>query len=1061
MNFSQILNIYLSELHQEVLASQSGETTAELSFRTSLDNFFKNTANTIDSKIVTIPEPKNQNKLGRPDWRFHNADSMGVYGYVESKGIDSQNHINKEAYKKQVEKYLTLGNPVILTDGIDFILFKPNGEEVNYSACQKPIDWNNLIPNTELETLFLTFFGQIGHRIISENQLVTEVAKRAKLLTSEIQEFLTLEDDETENQTELNTVLLLRELKETASVNHDRTLGDEFNFSSFISQVLTFGLLYAHRVINSDLETPKIKYDRIHEFWFSVLDEKYTNNLIPFKTLVKGLESELNSDLSRLGLWYDDLRRLLVYIQLSDNQVVTPDFHELYEIFLSKYDPVTRFDYGAFYTPRVLAFYTVEFAKKLIQTSIPNVELNTTGNKIIDPCCGTGTFIEAILNKITPNDQVKLIGFEILPAPYALAHYRMSIINEVYPENVEIKLTNTLSDSLFELNTVPDPGDRDDLSKMLVKEQEEAYHLATPPLTLIIGNPPSSDSIFQIQNEGEIIKTLINDFRPDSNNRTSRQNTQKQLSNEFIKFLRWTADRALKSTPSIFVLILPSSFSKHPTYKFARKFLIEKFNEIWVLDFDSDLRKGTDDINLFDTQQGRLILAATFKEDNPTPAVIQYNSITHLSKSDKIAFFNQTEINIEDWEEIELDQDDYSLKPKIQFDKEAYDLFWPITNSNNKGIFLRHCSGLKLAPTHLLVHASPGQLKRRSKFISRTENDFENIKSRWYDGQRKIPHQSKITEGIRSKLGLAANSNSIESYSYRPFLETSVILNDELLNELQQLGGGGTRVRPEVRAAYSDDRVFGFIVSPAPEDLGDNLHKFASFCWHLPDNDLSKRGSARVFCNYFPEYKSSGEWNSTSQNNINQDLVNILSAEFDLPQVEIITLLTFYSYALLSSNLYLTSFEGALFGVAGNWPKIPITKDKSLFISVSEIGKTLASIEKSSYVIPYITIEENEILYYKYSFEENTIYLKNESGEVVKQYTDIASDVIDFEISGYNVLKEWLKMHSFQYYRRSLQVEKLLELETLISKISLYIEKVVELDLEVEQILCNELIIPN
>jgi hypothetical protein len=128
---------------------------------------------------------------------------------------------------------------------------------------------------------------------------------------------------------------------------------------------------------------------------------------------------------------------------------------------------------------------------------------------------------------------------------------------------------------------------------------------------------------------------------------------------------------------------------------------------------------------------------------------------------------------------------------------------------------------------------------------------------------------------------------------------------------------------------------------------------------------------------------------------------------------------------------------------------------------VSEIGNNLASLEKSSYVIPNITIEESEILYYKYSFEENTICLKNEFGEVEKQYTDIASDVIDFEISGYNVLKEWLKMHSFQYYRRSLQVEKLLEFETLISKISLYIEKVVELDLEVEKVLCNELIIPN
>jgi len=1057
MNFNQTLNNYLSELHQEVLASQSGETTAELSFRTSLDNFFKNIASEIDSKIVTIPEPKNQNKLGRPDWRFHNEDSMGVYGYVEAKGFDSQNEINKETYRKQVEKYLTIGNPVLLTDGIDFILFKINGEEVNYSACQKPINWSNLVPNPELETLFLTFFGQIGHRIISENQLVTEVAKRAKLLTSEIHEFLNLEEDETESQAELNTVRLLRELKETSALNHDRTLGDALKFSSFISQVLTFGLLYAHRIINFDLETPKIKYDRIHEFWFSVLDEKYTNKLIPFKTLVKGLETELNSVLSSLGLWYDDLRRLLAHIQLSENQVEAPDFHELYEIFLSRYDPDTRFDYGAFYTPRVLAFYTVEFAKKLIQTSIHNVDINTAGNKIIDPCCGTGTFIEAILNVITPNDKVELIGFEILPAPYALAHYRMSIINDIYPENIKIKLTNTLSDTLFELDPDPNSGGSDNLSKILVKEQEEACHLATPPLTLIIGNPPSSDSIFQIQNEGEIIKALIDDFRPDANNRTSRQNTQKQLKNEFVKFLRWTADKTLKSTPSIFVLILPSSFSKHPSYKFARKYLIEKFNEIWVLDFDSDLRTGTRDINLFDTQQGRLILAATFKEENSLPALINYNSITHLSKVDKIDFFNRV-VNLDDWEEIELDQDDYSLKPKLQFNKEEYSLFWSLTDSNNKGIFLRHCSGLKLAPTHLLVHASSGQLKRRSKFISKSENDFEAIKSRWYNGQRKIPSKSKITDGIKSKLGLAANTNNITSYSYRPFLETSVILNDDLLTELQQLGGGGTRERPEVRAAYSDERVFGFIVSPAPQDIGDNLHKFSSFCWKLPDNDLSKRGNARVFCNFFPEYKTRfGEWNSVNQNNVNPDLVSLLSDEFDLPQDEIITRLTFYCYAFLSSNLYLSSFEGALFCVAGNWPKIPITKDKLLFVSVSEFGKTLANIEKSDYIIPDIAIGEIPLSYHKYSFEKHAIILKTDSGEIVKQYTDIASDVISFEISGYNVLKEWLKMHSFQYYRKPLEVEKISELETLIFKISLYIEKIEELDLEVEQILCNEL----
>ncbi len=1055
MSFNTILNDYLSELHSEVLASQSGETTTELSFRTSLDNFFKNVSRSIDTNIVTILEPKNQNKIGRPDWRFHNSDSMGVYGYVEAKGIDTKNEINTATYKKQIDKYLSLGNPVLLTDGIDFILFRPDGEKIKYTACSKPVDWENVNPDFELESLFLSFFGQIGHRIISEHQLVSEVAKRTKLLTEEINEFLNLEEDEAANQVELHTIRLLKNLKEVAATSHDKTLEDDLNFSDFISQVLTFGLLYAHRVIDFNTASPSEKYERIHRFWFSVIDDEYTEELLPFKMLVRGLESELNSDLSRLGVWYDDLRRLLSHIQFSNKQIETPDFHELYEAFLTKYDPDTRFDYGAFYTPRVLAFYTARLANTIIRKTMPGMKINAPGNKIIDPCCGTGTFLEAILDIFTPSDSVDLIGFEILPAPYALAHYRMSIISRTYPKNVKIKLTNTLSDTLFETNL--ESNNHQSFDNLLVKEQKEAYNLATPPLTLIIGNPPSSDSTFQIENEGKIIKELINDFRPEETGRTARQNTQKQLSNEFVKFLRWTADRSLKSSPSLFILIIPSSFAKSPTYKFARKFLIEKFNEIWVLDFDGDLRTGTGSVNLFKTRQGRQILAAISVKENQSNALLNYQSISHLSKREKVDFFSQTTIDLNEWKRLEVDTDDFSLKPKTKFDKKLYNSFWPITDADDKGIFLRHCSGVKLAPTHLLVHASAGQLKRRSKFIADTNNNFDTIKARWYNGQRKIPSQTKITEGVRAKLKSAIAANHIAQYSYRPFLAVNVILDNDLLNQLKQLGGGGTRIRPEVRAAYTDNRVFGFIVSPAPEDLDNNLHKFSSFCWNIPDNDLSKRGSARLFCNYFPKYKKKGEWNQESEENINIRLSTLLSSEFNISKTEIASLLTFYCYAILSSNSYLNSFEGALHGVAGNWPKIPITKDKSLFLIISELGKKLAEIEKAEYTIPNIPMPEGELTYYKYDFKKNTINLRDDAGNILKQFPDLDPKVITFKVSGYNVIKEWLKIHSYQYYRRSLQIEKILELETLIAKIHLYIKLVEQLDLKVEKILEGEL----
>lgn len=1055
MSFSKIVNDYIVALKSEIEAGRStGEATPELSYRTSLDVFFKSIARYIDVSIVTIPEPRNQNKVGRPDWRFHNSISMGVYGYVEAKGVDLINKINLYDYNTQIEKYLTLGNPVILTDGIDFILFKQDGSLKEYSLIAKPVRWDNVEVSYEIQSLFAEFFGEIGYRIITDNQLVNEVAKRARLLSDEILEFLNLDSDEAENQSELDTLLLLKQLKAMAELNHDKALSSELVFASFIAQILTFGLLYSHRVVDASCEKPSDKYDRIHDFWFSVLDEKYSNKLIPFGILVRGLKSELNSNLSRLGLWYDDLRRLLAHIKLTNEQIEIPDFHELYETFLSVYDPDTKFDYGAFYTPRYLAFYIIELAKQIIKSSLPNVNLKSSGLKIIDPCCGTGTFIEAILKSIPLNSQSNIIGFEILPAPYALAHYRMTLIDKEYPENIKIILTNTLSDNLFNLTEESLVAEK--IGSLLVREQREAYHLALPPLTLIVGNPPSSDSKFQVENEGVRVKALIEDFRPSVSERTSRQNTQKQLSNEFVKFLRWTVDRAINSCPSLFILILPSSFAKHPSYKHARKYLLEQFNEIWILEFDLDNRTGSGGENIFQTLQGRLVLAGVLSEVSAKHAEIKYKTIAKFSRPEKIGFFQNKEINLDSWDSLKIDDENFSFKPIMKYNKDVYEKFLPLADGSSTGIFCRHCSSLKLAPTHLLIHTSQGQLKRRSKFISKTENNYESIMEKWYTGQRKPPSKLKITQRVKEKLAIALDNNSIVEYSYRPFIEAKVLIDDELLTELQGLGGGGTRDRPEIRSAYSSSNVFGFAVSPAPEDIGENLHKFSSFCWFMPDNDLSARGNAHVFCNYFPEYKKGDDWDSTPRPNINESLLKTLCVDFQIEELQLMDHVVFYCYSILSSEYYLDMFKGKLFGVAGEWPRIPVTKSKSLFLAIVDFGKKIAEIESNDFELNIAESDVDAFTYFKFSIDADTITLKDETGRTVKKFSNIPLETISFKISGYSIIKEWLKLHSFPYFRKELSVGDIRKFNILLNKIDLYIDTISNLDFLVEQVIDGE-----
>ena len=89
--------------------------------------------------------------------------------------------------------------------------------------------------------------------------------------------------------------------------------------------------------------------------------------------------------------------RFLAFVKLSHNAVRRPNFHQLYEEFLSAYDRDTRIDFGAWYTPVVLA----DFIARLVFFNIRvNPDLKILQNNpffVIDPCCGTGTFLESVL----------------------------------------------------------------------------------------------------------------------------------------------------------------------------------------------------------------------------------------------------------------------------------------------------------------------------------------------------------------------------------------------------------------------------------------------------------------------------------------------------------------------------------------------------------------------------------------------------------------------------------------------------------------------------------------
>jgi hypothetical protein len=105
-----------------------------------------------------------------------------------------------------------------------------------------------------------------------------------------------------------------------------------------------------------------------------------------------------------------------------------------YEPFLESFDPELRKDLGVWYTPKEIVRYMVERVDHLLRIELDQpLGLASPAVRILDPCCGTGAYLTAVLHRIhqtlmenagddtalVPNDLrtialTRVFGFEII-----------------------------------------------------------------------------------------------------------------------------------------------------------------------------------------------------------------------------------------------------------------------------------------------------------------------------------------------------------------------------------------------------------------------------------------------------------------------------------------------------------------------------------------------------------------------------------------------------------------------------------------------------------------------
>ena len=249
-----------------------------------------------------------------------------------------------------------------------------------------------------------------------------------------------------------------------------------------------------------------------------------------------------------------------------------------YEPFLEAFDPDLRKELGVWYTPKEIVRYMVERVDHLLRTELNQpLGLASPAVRILDPCCGTGAYLTSILHRIhqtllenagddtalVPNDLrtialTRVFGFEIMPAPFVIAHMQIAALLEnaraPLPEDrrAGVFLTNALT------GWVPEEHPQSVIFEEFRREREDSEHIKQQgPILVILGNPPYNGyaGIANIEEE----RDLTNEYRMPVEGLPAPQG--QGLNDLYIRFLRIAERRIAANAEGKGIVCFISNYS--------------------------------------------------------------------------------------------------------------------------------------------------------------------------------------------------------------------------------------------------------------------------------------------------------------------------------------------------------------------------------------------------------------------------------------------------------------------------------------------------------------------
>jgi hypothetical protein len=614
----------------------SGIGVKETSYYPYLANLFNSLGKGLKPKVRCIIHPHSigaglpDGALVTPDQKSDANDPLAD-GLIPSRGVleikSPADDAEEVSGSEQVAKYLATYGLILVTNLRDFILVgrvlgvTTQLERFTIAKNEKDF-WQAVANPAKLAEAVGASLGEYLLRVLLQKAPLTAPKEVAWFLASYARDARA----RIESKASLPGLAALRSALEHAlGLTFTGKEGEHF-FRSSLVQTLFYGVFSAW-VLWSKRPTTKLK-DK-----FNWHEAAWSLHVPMIKTLFEQLATP--SKLQDL-----ELEEVLNWTETALNRVERDiffkDFEQqhavqyFYEPFLAAYDPVLRKRMGVWFTPPEIVKYMVNRIDHVLRHEMGIVRgFADPSVFVLDPSCGTGAFLVEVLLHINAQlkaeggdaltaDDVKtaamerVFGFEILPAPFVVAHLQLGLLlqdieaplSENLKERVGVYLTNSLTGWSAHTGPKqkfiwPELEDEKDGAEQVKRDKKILVVLGNPPYYAFSGvSPEEEEGLVEPYKEGLISEWNIKKFN---------------LDELYVRFLRLAERRiAEMSKRGIVCYISSYSYLNDPSFVIVRKRFLSEFQYAWIDCLNGDSREtgkrtpdGKPDPSVFSTEYNK------------------------------------------------------------------------------------------------------------------------------------------------------------------------------------------------------------------------------------------------------------------------------------------------------------------------------------------------------------------------------------------------------------------------------------------------------------------------